>query len=156
MPAYMDVLPELQIRPRSSLSKRGIYCALGTIDFDYRDEIKVCLHNLSKDTFVINPGDRVAQLVPALMITTQVLQAIKEGKPVEYGVCGQWHSLDPKISIPPKALYDADWRVVPQPKTVEMTLVLNGSHVGAVLTNKYPEICDLFGKNCKIKIEEIL
>ena len=59
---------EAQIRPRSGLAcKYGVTVANapGTIDADYRGEIKVCLINLSGDNFVINPGERVAQMVVA-------------------------------------------------------------------------------------------
>ncbi len=57
---------EIQVRPRSGLAARqGITClnTPGTIDADYRGEIKVILINLSADTQVIQPGERVAQLV---------------------------------------------------------------------------------------------
>lgn len=57
---------EGQIRPRSGLAlKAGItVCnAPGTIDSDYRDEVKVILINLSEGAYTINPGDRIAQLV---------------------------------------------------------------------------------------------
>ena len=57
---------EAQIRPRSGLAiKQGITClnSPGTIDSDYRGEIKVILVNLSQETEVINDGDRIAQLV---------------------------------------------------------------------------------------------
>lgn len=54
---------EAQIRPRSSLSKRGILCHFGTIDADYRGELKVCLTNLSSEPYEIKRGDRIAQLV---------------------------------------------------------------------------------------------
>ena len=59
---------EAQIRPRSGLAaKHGITVANapGTIDADYRGEIKVILVNLSKDAFVIKPGERIAQMVIA-------------------------------------------------------------------------------------------
>lgn len=59
---------EAQIRPRSGLAaKFGVTVANapGTIDADYRGEIKVILVNLSKDTFVIKPGERIAQMVIA-------------------------------------------------------------------------------------------
>lgn len=59
---------EAQIRPRSGLAaKYGITVANapGTIDADYRGEIKVILVNLSKEEFVIKPGERVAQMVIA-------------------------------------------------------------------------------------------
>lgn len=57
---------EAQVRPRSGLAiKSGITClnSPGTIDSDYRGEIKVILINLSTETQVIHPGDRIAQLV---------------------------------------------------------------------------------------------
>lgn len=59
---------EAQVRPRSGLAaKYGITVANtpGTIDADYRGEIKVILINLSKEKFVINPGERIAQMVVA-------------------------------------------------------------------------------------------
>lgn len=59
---------EAQIRPRSGLAaKYGITVANapGTIDADYRGEIKIILINLSKEPFVIKPGERIAQMVVA-------------------------------------------------------------------------------------------
>lgn len=57
---------EAQVRPRSGLAiKQGITClnTPGTIDSDYRGEIKVVLINLSAETQTIVPGERIAQLV---------------------------------------------------------------------------------------------
>lgn len=57
---------EAQIRPRSGLAiKQGITClnTPGTIDADYRGEIKIILINLSKEVQVIQPGDRIAQMI---------------------------------------------------------------------------------------------
>ena len=57
---------EIQVRPRSGLAiKQGITClnTPGTIDCDYRGEIKIVLVNLSAENQVIHPGDRIAQLV---------------------------------------------------------------------------------------------
>ena len=57
---------EVQIRPRSGLAaKKGITVlnTPGTIDSDYRGEIKIILINLSKDMFVIKNGERIAQMV---------------------------------------------------------------------------------------------
>ena len=59
---------EAQIRPRSGLAaKHGISIvnAPGTIDADYRGEIKVILVNLSNEPFTVNPGERIAQMVVA-------------------------------------------------------------------------------------------
>ena len=57
---------EIQVRPRSGLAaKKGVTVlnAPGTIDADYRGEIRVILVNLSSDDFVIERGERIAQLV---------------------------------------------------------------------------------------------
>lgn len=65
---YLAIPPhlEVQIRPRSGLAiKQGITClnTPGTIDADYRGEIKVILINLSNETQIIQDGDRIAQMV---------------------------------------------------------------------------------------------
>jgi dUTP pyrophosphatase len=65
---YIELPPgyEAQVRPRSGLaSKHGITClnSPGTIDSDYRGEIKILLVNLSDSKQVIYPGDRIAQMV---------------------------------------------------------------------------------------------
>jgi len=67
---YIQLPPkfEAQIRPRSGLAfKNGITVlnSPGTIDADYRGEVKVLLVNLSNETFVINDGERIAQMVIA-------------------------------------------------------------------------------------------
>ena len=57
---------EIQIRPRSGLAAKNMISVLntpGTIDADYRGEIKVILINLGKDNFTIKKGDRIAQMV---------------------------------------------------------------------------------------------
>ncbi|HSX55762.1 MAG TPA: dUTP diphosphatase [Sphingomonas sp.] len=59
---------EVQVRPRSGLAlKHGITClnTPGTIDSDYRGEVKVILANLGSDAFPIARGERIAQLVAA-------------------------------------------------------------------------------------------
>lgn len=59
---------EAQVRPRSGLAaKKGVTVlnSPGTIDADYRGEIKVILVNLSSENFVINDGERIAQIVIA-------------------------------------------------------------------------------------------
>ena len=59
---------EVQVRPRSGLAlKHGITClnTPGTIDSDYRGEVKVILANLGDEPFEIRRGERIAQLVPA-------------------------------------------------------------------------------------------
>jgi dUTP pyrophosphatase len=59
---------EVQVRPRSGLAlKHGITClnTPGTIDADYRGEVKVILANLGREPFAVRRGERIAQLVPA-------------------------------------------------------------------------------------------
>lgn len=59
---------EAQVRPRSGLAAKfgiSVLNAPGTIDADYRGEVKVILVNLSNEPFVVNPGERIAQLVVA-------------------------------------------------------------------------------------------
>jgi dUTP pyrophosphatase len=78
---------EAQIRPRSGLAmKNGITClnTPGTIDSDYRGEIKVILINLSSENFTINNGDRIAQMViarheQAAFVEVEVLEATTRG-----------------------------------------------------------------------------
>ena len=60
---------EIQVRPRSGLAiKHGITClnTPGTIDADYRGEIKIILINLSQEEQLIQPGDRIAQVLHLL------------------------------------------------------------------------------------------
>jgi len=68
---------EAQIRPRSGLAiKHGITClnTPGTIDADYRGEIKVILINLGHDRFTVNRGDRIAQMVVAPVVQATIMQ----------------------------------------------------------------------------------
>jgi dUTP pyrophosphatase len=71
---YAFALPEgyeAQVRPRSGLAlKSGITClnTPGTIDADYRGEVKVILANLGEEDFTIRRGDRIAQLVVAPVV----------------------------------------------------------------------------------------
>ncbi|RAK57186.1 dUTP diphosphatase [Phenylobacterium deserti] len=62
---------EAQVRPRSGLAiKAGVTClnTPGTVDADYRGEVKVILINLGEEDFVIRRGDRIAQLVIAPVV----------------------------------------------------------------------------------------
>jgi dUTP pyrophosphatase len=74
---------EAQIRPRSGLAmKQGLTClnSPGTIDSDYRGEIKIILINLSDVEQVINPGDRIAQMVVQKVekISWQLVETLEE------------------------------------------------------------------------------
>lgn len=76
---------EAQVRPRSGLAiKHGISClnSPGTIDSDYRGEIKVILINLGQEDFLIKNGDRIAQMVfhKIEQVDWQVVEAIAETK----------------------------------------------------------------------------
>ena len=81
---------EAQIRPRSGMAyKQGITClnSPGTIDSDYRGEIKVLLVNLSNETQEISNGDRIAQLIVAKTekVMWKVVDAIDESSRGEGG-----------------------------------------------------------------------
>ena len=71
---------EAQIRPRSGLAiKQGLTClnSPGTIDADYRGEIKIILINLSKEVHVIHPGDRIAQMI-IQSVERAILEQVEE------------------------------------------------------------------------------
>jgi len=78
---------EIQIRPRSGLAAKngiGVLNSPGTIDSDYRGEIKVILFNFSEEDFIIKRGDRIAQMViskvyHANLIVTDELNESKRG-----------------------------------------------------------------------------
>lgn len=68
---------ELQVRPRSGLAIKkgiGLLNAPGTIDEDYRGELKVILFNFSDEDFVINRGDRIAQLIMAKVWKADIVE----------------------------------------------------------------------------------
>ena len=74
---------EVQVRPRSGLAlKHGITClnTPGTIDSDYRGEVKVILANLGEQAFEVIRGERIAQLVPAPVIKASftLVEALSE------------------------------------------------------------------------------
>ena len=78
---------ELQVRPRSGLAVKhgiGILNSPGTIDSDYRGEIKIILFNFSKENFIIKPADRIAQMVlskvyRAISVESKELNNTKRG-----------------------------------------------------------------------------
>lgn len=79
---------EIQVRPRSGLAAKhgiGILNSPGTIDADYRGEIKIIIFNFSDKDFTINRGDRIAQLVlteviKANLIKTDQLNSSERGE----------------------------------------------------------------------------
>jgi dUTP diphosphatase len=85
---------EAQIRPRSGLAiNSGITClnTPGTIDADYRGEIKIILINLSQEPHVIHPGDRIAQMV-IQKIERAVLLPVDELNETERSAGGFGHT----------------------------------------------------------------
>lgn len=69
---------EAQVRPRSGMAlKHGLTClnSPGTIDADYRGEVGVILANLSNEDFIINDGERIAQMVIAKHETAEWVEA---------------------------------------------------------------------------------
>ena len=71
---------EIQIRPRSGLAAKNNITVLntpGTIDSDYRGEIKVIIYNHGNDNFIINNGDRIAQMVLSPIIKMD-LEEVKD------------------------------------------------------------------------------
>tara|TARA_Y100001949_G_scaffold120385_1_gene102366 strand:+ start:353 stop:790 length:438 start_codon:yes stop_codon:yes gene_type:complete len=74
---------EIQIRPRSGLAAKNGISVLntpGTIDSDYRGEIKVILINLGKDIFQINKNDRIAQMIvcPIIKVELKEVESLPE------------------------------------------------------------------------------
>jgi dUTP pyrophosphatase len=85
---------EAQVRPRSGLAlKKGITVlnAPGTIDADYRGEVGVLLVNLSQEEFVVNDGERVAQMVIARHETADFVE-VAELDETERGAGGYGHT----------------------------------------------------------------
>jgi len=76
---------EIQIRPRSGLAaKKGISVlnTPGTVDSDYRGEIKIILINLSKESFVVKSGDRVAQMILCPVVRAKFKEVINLPKTI--------------------------------------------------------------------------
>ena len=88
---------EIQIRPRSGLAAKNNISVLntpGTIDSDYRGEIKIILFNHSSDEFLINDGDRIAQIVlmPVHKIDFEEVENLPDTVRGEggFGSTGRW------------------------------------------------------------------
>ena len=85
---------EAQIRPRSGLAfKKGITVlnSPGTIDSDYRGELMVLLINLSTEEFIVNDGERIAQMVIARHEVAE-FQVVEELDDTERGAGGYGHT----------------------------------------------------------------
>lgn len=82
---------EIQVRPRSGLSfKTGLMVlnSPGTIDSDYRGEVKIILGNMGKNDEIISHGDRVAQLVLAPVVQARYVVTTEELSATDRGVGG--------------------------------------------------------------------
>ena len=85
---------EAQVRPRSGIASRygiGILNSPGTIDSDYRGEVKVVLFNFGKDSFEIKKGDRIAQLMFSRTVRVK-LEETEILSPTERGEGGFGHT----------------------------------------------------------------
>ena len=85
---------EAQIRPRSGLAlKHGITLlnSPGTIDSDYRGEVQVLLINLGQETFVVQRGDRIAQMIVAPVVQAE-LREVASVEPTTRGTGGFGHT----------------------------------------------------------------
>jgi dUTP pyrophosphatase len=70
---------EIQIRPRSGLAAKYNVSVLntpGTIDSDYRGEIKIIIYNHGNDNFIINNGDRIAQMILAPVVKIELEEVL--------------------------------------------------------------------------------
>ncbi len=85
---------EVQVRPRSGMAiKHGITClnSPGTVDSDYRGEIKIILINLSSEVHTINSGDRIAQMVVG-KVERAFLQPVVQLESTQRGEGGFGHT----------------------------------------------------------------
>ncbi len=79
---------DVQIRPRSGLSSRGVGVTLGTVDSDYRGEVMVTMYLFSPDaTFEVRHGDRIAQMVISRAVDMPLVE-VEELRPTERGSGG--------------------------------------------------------------------
>lgn len=79
---------EVQVRPKSSVSKLGILCHLGTVDTGYRNEILVILTNLTDEKLLIEKNRKIAQLVFCKKTETEMVEIEKVEEGTERGLKG--------------------------------------------------------------------
>jgi len=91
---------EIQIRPRSGLAAKNNISVLntpGTIDSDYRGEIKVIIYNHGNENFLINNGDRIAQMILAPVVKMELEEKNDLPKSIRgkggFGSTGKWISI---------------------------------------------------------------
>jgi dUTP diphosphatase len=79
---------DVQVRPRSGLSSKGVGVTLGTIDSDYRGEVMVTMYTFGdRESFKISSGDRIAQLV-ITMLAKLSLEEVDDLSPTQRGSGG--------------------------------------------------------------------
>jgi dUTP pyrophosphatase len=78
---------EGQVRPRSSISESGLVVSVGTIDSDYRGEIKITAVNAGRELLILRPGYRIAQLVISPVARCEVVE-VEELSETERGAGG--------------------------------------------------------------------
>ena len=90
---------EIQIRPRSGLAAKnniGVLNTPGTIDSDYRGEIKVIIYNHGSENFLINNGDRIAQMILTPVLKMELEEVNNLPKSIRgkggFGSTGKWIS----------------------------------------------------------------
>lgn len=93
---FMEIEPgyEVQIRARSGLAIKhgiGLVNGIGTIDSDYRGEVKIALINWGDEAFAIHNGDRVAQMVACSYVKADIVPADELGE-TERGAGGFGHT----------------------------------------------------------------
>ena len=88
---------EIQIRPRSGLAAKNEISVLntpGTVDSDYRGEIKVIIYNHGNNDFLINNGDRIAQMILAPITKMELVETDNLPKTIRgeggFGSTGKW------------------------------------------------------------------
>ena len=88
---------EIQIRPRSGLAAKNSISVLntpGTIDSDYRGEIKVIIYNHGNNDFIINNGDRIAQMILAPVVKMELEETSNLPETIRgeggFGSTGKW------------------------------------------------------------------
>lgn len=95
---------EGQVRGRSSLAERGIHVHLGTVDTDYRGELHVVVSSFAGELQVVQPGERIAQLVcaPAHRLTVIPTEGLSETERGEggFGSTNEPDILEQPIKIP--------------------------------------------------------
>ena len=84
---YIPLQYELQVRPRSGLTKRGLIAQFGTIDASYRGEIWITIINVSREVMTIEPLERIAQLVVCPIFKPTIVKADRL-TPTERGARG--------------------------------------------------------------------